>query len=255
MKSKEKYKQDEWFRGWFNDRYLQVYHHRDEAEAQRFIDNLPVWNRFSRGCRALDIGCGSGRHAHLISQKGFDTYGLDLSMPLLRRAVQDNPVSTVSFVRGDMRTIPFNTKFDLIVCLFTSFGYFASDSEHCSVIRDVAKLLSQGGCFILDVPNPESVLRKLKSESDTVRRIDNLEIIEERTITSHPLRVNKRITIKENSVTDEYNESVRLYTQAEILSMTDDSGLREFIPMWGGYDGSALNGESDRMIYFGEVDD
>ncbi len=255
MMSREEHTKEEWFKSWFNELYLQVYQHRNSAEAELFMNNLLIQDRLNCGGKALDIGCGSGRYAHLIAQKGFITYGLDLSMLLLRRAVQENRDSDVAFVQSDMRAIPFNTQFNLIVCLFTSFGYFESDSEHLSVLRSVATLLRQGGCFVLDVPNPKSVLNRVKSEPASFRTSANLEIVEERAIVNCPLRVNKRITIKENNKTDEYYESVRLFSKTEIYKMTTRAGLREITPMWGGYDGTQLNDASDRMIYFGERDD
>lgn len=38
------------------------------------------------GDRILDIGCGEGNHLHLFSRLGFDTYGLDASPYMIRRA-------------------------------------------------------------------------------------------------------------------------------------------------------------------------
>jgi SAM-dependent methyltransferase len=239
----------EWFKEWFNEQYLHVYRHRDQAEATRFVNSWD-WKKINQNGTCLDIGCGAGRYVDLLAQKGMVSFGLDLSKPLLRVAKKEVS-SEVHLVCADMRAIPFKKTFDLIICLFTSFGYFKSDDEHLQVINSMAKLLNTNGCLILDVPNPFTVRRRVETEPITVRSVDDLEITEERTFFSSPLRVIKRITIKQDKEIRKYNESVRLFKLDELESMMNNCGIKQSEPIWGDYDGSHYSTASERIIYFG----
>ena len=53
----------EWFEEWFNDEYLELYPHRDDAEADRLVSLLQDVTPWREGWRVLDVGCGPGRHA------------------------------------------------------------------------------------------------------------------------------------------------------------------------------------------------
>ena len=61
----------EWFAGWFDSvHYHKLYAHRDDAEAARFLDALTTRLRPGSGARALDLGCGAGRHSRYLASKG-----------------------------------------------------------------------------------------------------------------------------------------------------------------------------------------
>src|SRR6476660_6118783 len=125
----------DWFEEWFGVDYLNIYQHRDESEAERAIELIATNLAGRRIDAVLDLACGAGRHTRILEERWW-TVGLDLSMSLLkfaRRETKDLPL-----VRADMREIPFATdSFDLVVKLFTSFGYFDDDREHVCVLECV----------------------------------------------------------------------------------------------------------------------
>ena len=61
----------EWFEEWFGEEYLQLYPHRDAAEAERAVALIGerVGLR-SAGWRVLDVACGAGRHARAFEEAG-----------------------------------------------------------------------------------------------------------------------------------------------------------------------------------------
>ena len=149
----------EWYQSWFGEAYLELYPHRDEAEARRAVALLVREGVVKTGARVLDLACGAGRHAVELAQQGARVTGLDLSAVLLKaaRARWPGPL-----VRADMRYLPLRSgSFDAVLNLFTSFGYFASDEESEGVLRDVARVLVPGGWFALDFLNAPAVRAKL----------------------------------------------------------------------------------------------
>jgi SAM-dependent methyltransferase len=73
------------------------------------------------GVTVLDIGCGSGSFCALASITGAGITGLDASAELLKMASQRAP--GVTFLEGEMESLPFaDNSFD-VVCGFNSFQY------------------------------------------------------------------------------------------------------------------------------------
>ena len=69
----------QWFELWFDSPlYHILYKHRNQDEANHFIDNVIKKLEIDYG-KILDLACGKGRHAYYLAQKGFDTIGVDLS--------------------------------------------------------------------------------------------------------------------------------------------------------------------------------
>src|SRR6266850_155017 len=60
----------EWFEEWFGEEYLQLYPHRDAAEAERAVALILERTGFVPGWRVLDVACGAGRHARAPGAPG-----------------------------------------------------------------------------------------------------------------------------------------------------------------------------------------
>ena len=87
----------------------------------------------------LDLACGAGRHSRLLCERWW-TVGLDL----IRGAAPSRQKRVCRMRPSSGRTCVScpspSESFDLVVNLFTSFGYFEDDSEHVRVLgclRDV----------------------------------------------------------------------------------------------------------------------
>lgn len=64
--------------------------------------------------KALDIGCGTGRHTYQLSRLGGETTGLDLAAGMVSQARQNYP--GLHFIQGDAEQLPWQAEtFDLIV--------------------------------------------------------------------------------------------------------------------------------------------
>src|SRR5690606_32541738 len=109
--------------------YERVYRLDPEA-TRREVDSILAMSGRAPGASVLDLCCGVGRHAVEFARRGFDVTGLDISPTFLdvaRQKATDAGVR-VAWVKGDMREIPFQDRFDLVVNLFGAWGYFATDA-------------------------------------------------------------------------------------------------------------------------------
>jgi len=142
---------EEWWETYFDAHYLLEYDpifkpERDRREVSRLIDVL----RLPVGSRILDVPCGQGRHAHLLAETGFVVDGLDYSADLLRIARTRGTGQRLRYTRGDMRKLPvrWRGKFDAVLNLFTSFGFFANPADDIRVIREFSRVLCPGGVLV-----------------------------------------------------------------------------------------------------------
>jgi SAM-dependent methyltransferase len=161
-----------WFASWFDSsHYHKLYGYRNHVEAAGFVDALTARLRPPRGSRALDLGCGTGRHARYLAARGFDVTGLDLSEENIREARQYEG-ERLRFVRSDMR-LPFGARaFNYVFNFFTSFGYFEQWAEHLLVVRNIARALTPGGRLVLDYLNVPYADTHLETEEE--RRLDGV---------------------------------------------------------------------------------
>lgn len=92
------------------------------------------------GQRVLDVGCGPGRHAHALAERGLEVVGLDISQEFLRAA------GAGCWVRGDARQLPFPSgSFDAAISLCQGgFGLLGGVGD-AVVLQEMARVVRPGG--------------------------------------------------------------------------------------------------------------
>ena len=234
----------EWFESWFGEEYVALYPHRNDSEAERAVSLIASTLGPRPVRRVLDLACGSGRHARYLGAKWW-TSGVDLSEVMLRMAQKAKVPARL--VRADIRELPYRDgSFDLVVNLFTSFGYFETDAEHEQVICDVARLTSPGGTFVLDFFNAAEVKRNLEPFDDEAS-VAGRKVEQRREITADGRFVVKHITMKDAG--KEFVERVRLFTKDELVAMLSRAGF-SIETLFGDYGGEPFTDMSPRAILF-----
>jgi 2-polyprenyl-3-methyl-5-hydroxy-6-metoxy-1,4-benzoquinol methylase len=239
----------EWYKDWFSSKdYLDVYRHRNSEDTQRLVNLILSKVDLKLNAKVLDAACGAGRHAIKFAEKGFNVTAFDLSKTLLQIGIDESRNRNVSidFQNSDIRTFTSNFKFDLILSLFTSFGYFETDEENFIFPKNAYYMLNENGYYILDFLNKKFVEQNLVKESE--RKINEKEIVENRFIKND--RVVKRISIREDNENNEYIESVKLYSYDQLEEKFMSVGYN-VVNVFGDYFGNPFNNESsERCIIF-----
>ena len=243
-------KPQEWWESYFDSHYLLEYEpiftlERDRHEVARLIDILGL----PAGSRVLDVPCGQGRHAHLLAESGYRVDGLDYSEHLLRIARKRGTGPSLHYTLGDMRRMParWSGRFDAVVNLFTSFGFFADPGDDVRVIDEFARVLKPGGLLIWHGGSRDGVMSRFLSR-DWWRTEDSTMIGHERSFDplSGVLTIESSWTGRERRPGSRIHR-IRLYTATRIAEMCADAGLI-VEQAWSGFDDKPLTRTSGEML-------
>jgi SAM-dependent methyltransferase len=215
-----------WFEEVFDEDYLRTLPFMRADQTLREVEFISDALRVGPAAEILDIGCGYGRHAIELVQRGYNVTGLDLSLPLLIRAADEAQRRSlaVNFVHADMREMAFEKQFDGAYSMLTSFGYFDEDTN-LRVAERIGRALKPGARFLLDIVNRDYVV------SDLPVRVwwegTGCVVLEEVDFNFHTSRiVTHRSIVFEDGRQLEQEISVRAYSLHEIGRLLRQAGFR-----------------------------
>jgi SAM-dependent methyltransferase len=242
-----------WVRA-FGPLYLTVYGHRDETEARRNAPRIAALLKLRHHDRVLDLACGEGRYARALAASGYRVTGIDASGTLLEEARKLSPMlpGTPTYLRRDMRDLPFFEQFEGVASLFTSFGYFDDRGGDLEVLDGARRALVPGGRFLLDFLNAPHMRATLVAESVETKdhwRIECRRRIDEATEGGPYVR--KEVVLTDVRISQEigrYEERVRLYAPDELDEALRASGLEPEGPRQGGFHGEPYDESALRFV-------
>ena len=194
----------------------------------------------------LDLACGFGRHANRLAALGYSVTGVDLTPGFLEIARKDAQARGVSvdYRQGDMRRIDFQEAFDVVLLMFTAFGYF-DDEGNLLVMKNIARALKPGGRLVFDIQNRDTFLKGFLPNMVTEKE-GNL-MIDRHTFDGVSGRLYNRRLVIRDGVRKEKPFFVRMYNPTEIRDLICQAGLQAH-EFYGSWDGSPISIESRRMI-------
>ncbi len=213
------------------------------AEADKIISLL----RIEPGANMLDLCCGVGRHSLELARRGFNVVGVDRTQFYLGKAAKQTEADglNVEFVQCDMRDFCRRDAFNVVLNLYTSFGYFEDPEEDHRVVRNVYHSLKSGGLFLIETMGKE-VLARIFLERNW-REEDGMIILEERKLSKNWSWIDNRwMMIKGNDRT-EFRVSHRLYSATELSTLLAECSFTQ-IDVYGSLEGSPYDHTAKRLV-------
>lgn len=230
----EEHVRADWWRRIFNALYLKT--DADVVNDQLITaDEIDLFTRtlnLSPEADILDLCCGQGRHALELARRGFsNVQGLDRSHYLIQRArsTAKKESLNIKFREGDARKLPHATdRFDVVMILGNSFGYFETIEDDLRVLREVFRILKPSGQLLIDVSDGEYL--KEHFEARTWEWLDKKHYVcRERSLSADGQRMISReiITHAEKGVLADQFYAERLYTREGLVSLIQDAGFSQ----------------------------
>lgn len=119
--------------------------------------------------RILDVGCGTGRHARALQERGYDLTAIDMSPDMI--AMANLAPGNVRFLRLPLAELD-EAPFHLVLSLFNVVNCLETFSQLEDFFREVHRRLRPGGGFLFECWNavaviaaPPSVVERIFSEA------------------------------------------------------------------------------------------
>ena len=196
-------------------------------EVDFLLDELDI----PPGGAILDVGCGTGRHAIELAERGYVVTGLDLSSEMLARAAQAAKARNVNveWVRSNATQFTLPGRYDAAVCLCEgAFGLLGESDDPIdqpiSILCNISRSLKPQAKAVFTVLNGTAMLRRCQNKDVAEGRFDPLTMVGS---SEHPPQEGlPAIAVQE-----------RAFVPTELRLLFRFAGL-SVLDMWGGTAGS-----------------
>ena len=217
------------YKSWFNTPFYHIlYKNRDYKEAEMFTKELMEFIKLPIKSKILDLACGKGRHSIYLNKMGYSVTGVDISTKNIKKA-NEHKNENLIFKIHDMRK-PLNQKFDLVVNLFTSFGYFDNFDDNLKTLDSIKSNLKEDGLGVIDFLNINYIKNNLVHKN--IEEIDGIKFHLSRFIRDGFLT--KNIRFKHELKEYNFQEKVRSLNLDDFKSMFKQSKI-EILHIFGDY--------------------
>ena len=194
----------------------------------------------------LDLCCGPGRHSAILATKNFTVTAVDRSPFLLEKARERANGLNIEFVESDMRGFLRPASFDLILNLFTSFGYFETRAEDFQVLKNIRASLKPGGAFVLDVLGKD-VLAPRPANTLWDEQEDGSLMVHHYDVVPGWGRIKVQWLLLKQGQTHRFEFFQNLYSGQELTMLLEQAGF-EKIELFGSLDGAPYDRAAKRLV-------
>jgi len=160
--------------------YDTIYQDKNYKKECDFLEKL--FKKFSRQKiqTILDLGCGTASHDILLTKRGYNVTGIDMSNEMLKIAKQKIKKENLKIAlhRENIQTVRLHKKFDAVISMFDVMGYQITNEAFEEALLTARTHLKKGGLFIFDVWFGPAVLKDIpKNNTKTVHNAKGEKIV------------------------------------------------------------------------------
>jgi SAM-dependent methyltransferase len=201
-----------------------------------------------QGNKVLDLCCGPGRFSIPLATKGFVVTGVDRTAFLLDKARARAKTARVKieWIQKDIRNFIRPNTFDVVVSMYTSFGYFDDRQDDLDVLRNTFTNLKPGGTFLIDVFGKERVARVFQP-TVTESFEDGTLLVKRHEIFDDWTRLRNEWIVIRNGHAKTFSFYHTIYSGQELRDRLQLVGFRD-IRLYGNLDGDDYSVTAERLI-------
>ena len=167
--------------------YDLIYKVKDYEGEAAFIAKL-LKEHVPKAESLLELGCGTGKHAMLLNDRGYHIDGVDLSAEMVElaneRSKAEGKTAVFQGTEGDVRTVRTGKTYDAVISLFHVLSYQNSNADVLAYLDTAASHLESGGVFICDYwygpavlhLRPEVRVQEFENDEFKIRRLVQPEL-------------------------------------------------------------------------------
>jgi SAM-dependent methyltransferase len=206
----------------------------DAAEMVELLGLAP-------GTTIVDAGCGFGRYCAALQALGMETTGIDISPAAIAEAQRRCPGPRY-LVLDLTQPLPADLgPFDVLVNVYSSYGYGATEAEDLAMLRVFHGLLKPGGWIVMQLSDLERSRFRLRTDEGVVVRETN-GVIETLDVDFSTGRLHVRYELGDDVV----HSRIRMYERADLEAMLAEVGFTD-IRGYGDFTGAPKRPE-DRLV-------
>lgn len=127
-------------------------------EMEDFQEDIAFYRQLlPDGGRILEVGCGTGRVARQLAGRDREVVGMDISMPMLRRAALHHPAHC-RFLCMDMVHLGFRQAFDAVLIPYNTLNLLTDEDRILRCLGGCRRALKSAGQLVVQlfVPAPST---------------------------------------------------------------------------------------------------
>ncbi|MHA1965820.1 MAG: class I SAM-dependent methyltransferase [Candidatus Thorarchaeota archaeon] len=218
------------------------------AHASNDVDAIKSLCKIQPDDAILDLCCGVGRHSLEFARRGHKVVGVDISSLYLERAkkvAKDEKLNT-EFVLDDMRTFYRKKSFDVVLSMFTIFGYFDDHEEQMLILRNIYASLRADGRLIMESMGKE-ILARIFNRQSWSEWPYGFMLEESDAIENWSKMQKKWIFILKDGTVYRWDMTHWIYSGTEVKDMLESVGFSD-VKVFGGLDGRDYDNEAERLV-------
>lgn len=200
----------------------------------------------SAGTTVVDAGCGFGRYCAALQARGMDVTGIDISPAAIAEAERRSPGPRY-LVLDLTQPLPEGVgPFDMLVNLYSSFGYGATEEEDLEMLRAFRAMVEPGGTIVMQLSDLARSRHRLRTDEGVVVR-DTNGVIETLDVDFSTGRLHVRYELDGDVV----HSRIRMYEQDVLEQMLRAVGFTDLVA-YGDFSGAPKRPE-DRLVLVGRA--
>lgn len=203
----------------------------------------------------LDMPCGYGRHSIEMAKRGYTIHGSDINTIHLNKAIEQSAEQglKINFKQQNMLDLKDKEKFDAVINMCYSFGFFEKDEDNKKTLKNFYNALKSGGKFLMETDVNLPYVRAgnfMEEETRTLSSGNKLHIIEK--LNPNTKRMDGSWTIiKPDGTKTTRDYSVRVFEKDEFIDWCQEAGF-DNCKAYSDWEGNPYSETAQEIIFVAE---